>query len=260
MNKKTTIISIVVILTLSIIFAVVASNFSKKEDVPEASSTESCTSATESSTENPSDVVTKPTEATPQFSTAPEGYFDNALFIGDSRTVGLAEYGGIDGATFFASVGMSVYKIEDERVSVANVGKITLAELLNQRQYDSIYIMLGINELGYNQSTTVKKFTTLIDSIRNKQPNATIYIEANIHVTKAMSDESDIYTNAKINEFNSAISKLADGKTIFYIDVNELFDDGQGNLDAKYTFDNTHLFGRYYKNWAEWLSDKVVIK
>ncbi len=260
MNKKTTIISIVIILTLSIIFAVVANNFSKKEDIPETSSTENSTSATELTTEKSSDTVTEPSETQPQFATAPEGYFNNALFIGDSRTVGLAEYGGIDGATFFASVGMNVYKVDDERVSVSNVGKVTLAELLNHRQYDSIYIMLGINELGYNQNTTVKKFTALIDNIRNKQPNATIYIEANIHVTKSMSDESDIYTNTKIDEFNSAISKLANEETIFYIDVNEIFDDGQGNLDAKYTFDNTHLFGRYYKNWAEWLSNKVVIK
>lgn len=38
-----------------------------------------------------------------------------------------------------------------------------------------------------------------------------------------------------------------------YIDVNSLFDDGQGNLDSKYSVDNAHIMGKYYTVWAEWL-------
>ena len=38
---------------------------------------------------------------------------DITLFIGDSRTVGLMEYSGIENAEYFCSVGMNVYKIFD---------------------------------------------------------------------------------------------------------------------------------------------------
>ena len=39
-------------------------------------------------------------------------YFSDALFLGDSRTVGLGQYGSLgDVATFYASTGMTIYKI-----------------------------------------------------------------------------------------------------------------------------------------------------
>ena len=44
-------------------------------------------------------------EPTPlQFTTVDASYFDDALFIGDSRTVGIAEYGSLKNATYFADV------------------------------------------------------------------------------------------------------------------------------------------------------------
>ena len=98
------------------------------------------------STENASEAST---EKQPSYD---EQYADmsNALFIGDSRTVGLSEYSQIDGADFFANVGMSVYNIHDKTVSVPTVGKVTLTQLLKNKKYDKIYVMLGINEIGYN--------------------------------------------------------------------------------------------------------------
>lgn len=73
----------------------------------------------------------------------------DALFIGDSRTVGIMEYAGIQDADFFCNVGMSVFSAQKVRVSVKSVGKVTLKELLSHKKYGKIYIMLGINELGY---------------------------------------------------------------------------------------------------------------
>ena len=43
------------------------------------------------------------------------------LFIGDSRTVGLMEYGKIKNAEFFADTGMSVYNIYKKRITVPKV-------------------------------------------------------------------------------------------------------------------------------------------
>ncbi len=266
MNKKfLTAITVVIILVLSISFAIVAFNLpeNKKGENPSTESTASQTNETD--TEDTQDKVTADT--TPplidnkfQFTTAPEGYFDDALFIGDSRTVGLNEYGGIDGATFFASSGLSVYKIDKEQISVENVGKVTLSDLLKNKKYGKIYVMIGINELGYDFKTSIEKYSALIDSIQKEQPNAVFFICANLHVSKTMSDDSEIYNNSKINAFNSEIKKLSERENTFYLDVNEIFDDSEGNLDSQYTYDNSHLLGRYYRTWAEWLSKKAIVK
>ena len=183
--------------------------------------------------------------------------FDNALFIGDSRTVGISEYSGITNADFFATTGMSVYEVMKETVSVPSVGKVTLEQLLGSVTYNKVFLMLGINELGYDFNSTVEKYGQVVDFIREAQPQAVIYIQANLHVTKSRSDSDSIFNNQNIDRFNTAISALANGEDIFYIDVNELFDDDTGSLDQNYTSDNAHVLGKYYKTWAQWLAGQV---
>lgn len=178
---------------------------------------------------------------------------DDALFIGDSRTVGLMEYAGIDGADYFCTVGMSVYNIHEGPVSVPHVGKVTLMQLLSSKSYGKIYIMLGINEVGYRFSSTVEKYSGLIDFIKGKQPDAVIFIQANLHVTKRRSDWDKVVNNTAINELNGELEKLADGKSKFYLDANILFDDKEGGLSPDKTGDSTHLYAKYYSEWSEWI-------
>ena len=187
-------------------------------------------------------------------------YFDDALFIGDSRTVGISEYGELNNATFFANTGMSVYNVFDKKVSVPKVGKVKLDQLLTSKKYGKVYIMLGINELGYNSNNTLKKYKELVKFVQNKQNNAIIYIEANLHVTVEKSNKDKVINNVNINKFNNEISKLADNEKIFYIDINEKFDDKDGNLSSNYTQDNVHIYAKYYKEWSDWLSQNAVEK
>ena len=177
----------------------------------------------------------------------------DALFIGDSRTVGLMEYAGIDTADYFCTVGMSVYNIHKNSVSVPNVGKVTLTELLNGKKYGKIYIMLGINEVGYKFSSTVEKYSELIEFIKDKQPDAVIFIQANLHVSKSRSDSDKVVNNTAINGLNAELAKLADGKSLFYLDANILFDDEAGGLSADKSGDSTHLYAKYYREWGEWI-------
>ena len=185
-------------------------------------------------------------------------YFDDALFIGDSRTVGISEYGDLNNAIFFANTGMSVYNVFEKNVSVPQVGKLKLEQLLTYKKFGKIYIMLGINELGYNQEKTLKKYKDLLKFIQEKQSNAIIYIEANLHVTAERSHKDKTINNININKINNEISQLADNEKIFFIDVNEKFDDENGNLSSNYTQDNVHIYAKYYKEWSDWLSQNAV--
>lgn len=185
-------------------------------------------------------------------------YFDDALFIGDSRTVGISEYGDLNNATFFANTGMSVYNVFEKNVSVPRVGKLKLEQLLTYKKFGKIYIMLGINELGYNQEKTLKKYKDLLKFIQEKQSNAIIYIEANLHVAAERSNKDKTINNININKINNEISQLADNEKIFFIDVNEKFDDENGNLSSNYTQDNVHIYAKYYKEWSDWLSQNAV--
>lgn len=214
------------------------------------------TDETASISEERTQMVTEPPTSAPTgvaASTEENVLTGNALFIGDSRTVGLMEYAQIDNADFFANAGMSVYNIHKKPVSVPNVGKVTLTELLDHKSYDKIYIMLGINEIGYRQDDIVKKYSELLTFIRKKQPNTILIIQANLHVTKDRSDTDKTTNNQTIDTLNAAIAKLTDGKKSFYLDANPVFDDTDGNLSADKAGDAAHLRAKYYTEWGKWI-------
>ena len=194
-----------------------------------------------------------------EFTQVDASYFDDALMIGDSRTVGLMEYGGMDNICYFATQGMSVYNVRETEVNVAKYGKVTLETLLTQHTFGKIYVMLGVNELGYDFSTTVSQYQALVAQIRQWQPDAILFVEANLHLAQKRSDSDSVFNNANINRLNAEIAKLADQRTVFYIDINELFDDENGYLRADYTSDSTHVYGKYYQEWSAWLCTKGIL-
>lgn len=197
-------------------------------------------------------------KAEPVLYQADTSWFEDTLFIGDSRTVGLHQYGDLGDAEVIADAGMNVYQIYDKEFTLSNGEKKHIEEVLKERQFGKIYVMLGINELGYDFDRTVQRYTELIEKIRSMQPDALLFIEANLHITAQKSEKSPIFNNENINRFNSAIRSLADGQTSFYLDINELFDDEDGALSTEYTVDSTHVLGKYYANWAEWILQHAI--
>ncbi len=199
-------------------------------------------------------------EETTQEKRAPsmEEFFSTVLFIGDSRSVGLYEYAGLEGADFFATSGMSVFRLWEKEVSVPGVGKLTLEELLKQKQYDTIFLMTGINELGYEHTAIVKRYGDTMETIQALQPETVLYVCANLHVTKDRSDRDEIYNNEQIDWLNGEIAGLAEESPAVYLDVNPLFDDEQGALRSDYSGDDTHPYGKYYQEWGRWLYETCV--
>lgn len=185
-------------------------------------------------------------------------YFDDALFIGDSRTMGLYEYGDLRNAVVIADSGMSVYKVWNEEIKGEDGSAENLQSILENHTFGKVYVMLGINELGYEFGPTVKKYEELVGTIRELQPEAIIYLQANLHITKEKSDSSDIFNNENINRFNEAVEKMADDNQVFYLDVNPLFDDEEHCLSVDYTTDKVHVLGKYYIDWTDWLLENAV--
>ena len=109
--------------------------------------------------------------------------FSGVLFIGDSRTVGLSEYGDLGQAEVFADSGMSVFTLFNKTVKLRSQEKSGLEELLCSRKFDTIFFMLGINELGYDYDSIVKQYKRTVEKVHELQPDAAIVLGANLHVT-----------------------------------------------------------------------------
>ena len=120
----------------------------------------------------------------PIFHTVEESYFDDALFIGDSRTVGLRDYGRLGAADYFADEGMSVFNLFSTQTSDTGFCKTDLSGLLASKSYGKIYMMLGINELGYSMDSLMNQYKDVLSSIQAAQPEAKIILCANLNVVE----------------------------------------------------------------------------
>ena len=162
--------------------------------------------------------------AAPVWQTVDETYFDDALFIGDSRVVGLRDYGKLEEhGTFYAYEGLNIFRLLSAKF-VQLPGqrkKISVEEALGQQQFGKIYLMVGINELDIGTTERFRDtYQETIDRIRELQPNAKIIIQSIMLVTQKRSSKGDFVKNSSIMERNEAIAQLADGVNVFYLDVN----------------------------------------
>lgn len=181
----------------------------------------------------------------------------NVAFIGDSRTQAFLMYAGLKDVVDYTNVGLMVDTAITKKFITNKKGeKITILEDLRTKYVDTIYIMLGINELGWVYSSIfIEKYEELIDSIKNIKPNCEIIIQSIIPVTKTRSDSDNIYNNKKINEYNALIKEMADKKGIEYINLVPVLSDINGNLPEDASPDGIHLNKEYCLKWLECLKN-----
>ncbi len=183
-------------------------------------------------------------------------YYANSLFIGDSRMQGLHDYSGWEDASFCYKTGLTVYKMMTDTVNIGGGLKATVPEVLQSRQFENIYIMIGINELGSGLPTDfAEKYYENIEIIRSYQPDARIIILGIMYVTNEYADSNDVFNNDNINARNAAIASFANGEDIFYLDMNPAVVDESGALDPSITFDGVHLIAKYYYLWADFMNE-----
>lgn len=197
-----------------------------------------------------------------------QSYFKDALFIGDSRTVGLRDYGGMNTWTSFAAKeSTGVYNIQQKKLDYSSpesggqTTEATLDEVLSAHQYRKVYISLGINELGVgNTQQYCENMRAMVQHVLQSQPDAIIYLQAIMHVTQRYSSTDKVFNNRLIVDRNSAIATLANGRNIFYLDMNAEVCDGDGNLKAELTGDGIHLKASGYEYWKNFLLNNAIVR
>ena len=186
-------------------------------------------------------------------------WFEDAAFLGDSLTDGLLLYSDIRGAANLSYKGLTVQSVRTDQVIRVDGGKYTLLEALGQKTYGKVYILLGINELGwYNGQRFYDCYAQLIDLVREAQPNAQIYLQTLLPVTAEKSESHEWLKNEKIAVYNDLIAQLAEEKEVYLVDAHAALADENGVLPADESTDGVHLTKRGYPCWADYLRTHTV--
>lgn len=186
-----------------------------------------------------------------------EEFFKDTIFIGDSRTVDLGKYAKMGKARFYAYQGLSVRTaIQRDYITLDNNQKGNVIDAAKQHSFKRVYLMFGINELGWGSlDIFIDEYRTIIEELRKLQPDASIYIQANYPVTERVSSNDKVFTNEKIQKFNKEIKKMAKEENAYYIDLYKCLGNEKGALPEEASTDGIHLKANYYEQWKQCLLD-----
>ena len=184
--------------------------------------------------------------------------FDETVaFIGNSRTQGFIMYNGLTKVQDYTYIGLMVdTAMTKEFVKTGNGEKITLLQDMRNKDIKKVYIMLGINELGWSYPSVFKlKYEELIDEIRKVKPDCDIYVQSIIPVTKSKDQSDKIFNNANVKKFNKLIKEVANEKNVKYLDVQSVLVNSEGYLPEDASTDGIHIGKRYCEKWLNYLKN-----
>ncbi len=226
---------------------------------------------TEKEKEKETEKATNITEKTEAVS-APysESFFDGAVFVGDSVTLGLRNYVTSErnkgreclGKAKFLTEGSMGYSNTLPKIGTKDSihpkykGKeMYIEDALALIKAEKVFIMLGMNDFCiYSVKEGIGNAEKCINRIKGKNPDIDIYIES---VTPALRDRGS-FSNANIDKFNSALKKFCDENGYTYVDVASVMKDSKGALIKSYCSDpegkGIHMTFEGCKAWVNYLN------
>jgi hypothetical protein len=188
-----------------------------------------------------------------------DSYFSDAVFLGDSRTEGFSLYSGLTTGRYLYAVGATVESVFTKPTQETAAGKVPIMDALAGMEFSKVYIMLGINELGWPRTETFHdQYAKLIDRIREIEPDAEIVLQSILPISAKQDAKGSYINNKRIGEFNAVIEQLAEEKDCTYLPVCDVVTGADGCLIPELTWDGIHLNVDGCKKWLDYLKANPV--
>lgn len=191
----------------------------------------------------------------PETEAVEDTYFDSALFLGDSRTQGLFLYSGLKTGYEYTAVGATVESVFTKKNFPLESGeKVPILDAMKDQPCDKIYIMLGVNELGWSKTKTYHdQYAKLIDRVREDHPEAKIVLQSLPPVSARQDAKKTYVNNERIRAYNEVIRALAEEKGCYFLDVAACLTGAGGVLPVEQTTDGVHFNTAGCKAWLSYL-------
>ena len=181
-------------------------------------------------------------------------FFSDAAFMGNSLMDGFRLFSGLTTCDYYAATSMTVVGATTKVCTTLDNGaQGTLVDGLIQRPYGKIYILLGINEIGFEVQTFIDYYSAMLDTIIAAQPDCDIYIMGITPVSAAKSSSGEVFNMTRITEYNTALRQLAADKGCYYMDLVSALAGPDGYLPASETTDGVHLSVNMYQKWLNYV-------
>lgn len=196
-----------------------------------------------------------------QASAVDDSYFEDAVFIGDSRMQGFRNLSGITKGSFVTAVGMELENFYTDSQIATAAGNVTVLDALKNINFSKIYMMLGTNELGaYDMSQVGESYRQVLADIKqlSSSPDPIVYVYSVIYVDEPLVTTGDYVNNTNVDAVNMEILKMCKEEGYHYINLNEVLSNGYHGLISGAAEDGIHLNTDYCKEWLEYTKTHYI--
>lgn len=161
---------------------------------------------------------------------AKEGYMNNCVFLGDSRTVAMVSYGLLQDDRVLAKVGISHTAFENTPITNNSGREYTMQSFLMAHQAPVVYINLGVNGMnGISEDKYKSTYEALVDHVVSMAPNSSVVLMS-IGPVDDYGTYKNSVQNSWINKYNEFLKQMAANKGLHYLNVAEILLDDNGQL------------------------------
>ena len=196
-----------------------------------------------------------------QASAVDDSYFEDAVFIGDSRMQGFRNLSGITKGSFVTAVGMELENFYTDSQIATAAGNVTVLDALKNINFSKIYMMLGTNELGaYDMNQVGESYRQVLADIKqlSSSPDPIVYVYSVIYVDEPLVTTGDYVNNTNVDAVNMEILKMCKEEGYHYINLNEVLSNGYHGLISGAAEDGIHLNTDYCKEWLEYTKTHYI--
>lgn len=183
-----------------------------------------------------------------------DGYMNNCVFLGDSRTVAMVSYGFVSDSNALAKIGISHWQVLSTTFTQNSGNKYTLSDYLRAHSEPVIYVCYGVNGLnGMPEDKYESTYTELVDRIIELAGDRHIVLMSIWPV-----DDNGRYRGSVKNEwvdkYNEFLYGLAVEKGLHYLDVASILKDDNGSIKKEYdSGDGLHYKASAYNDILDYI-------
>lgn len=137
-----------------------------------------------------------------------------------------------------------------------SAGLLRRLDLFKDTQPQAIFVLIGINDLirQVKPETIVANQRQILQDLHRQHPGSQIVLQSILphgvdQVTWEGRDRLLAVTNDRIRKVNEALRAIAKEEDVYFLDLNPLFADAEGNLQPALSTDGLHLSAQGYMVW-----------
>lgn len=230
-----------------------------RRETPSAAAVPAVPLATATPVPSPTPAPTPSPTPVPTPAPRSQGWFGEAVFVGDSVTRALENYcrrhDELGEPLFLCEVSLSARNIAEGQMGVQYRGQeLPLPEALAQAGASRVFIMLGTNDVALpgGVEAAMTNWAWLLDQLRERCPGMEIYVESAL----PMSTRGELrdLNNQRLREYNDSLRALCRERGCSYLDLAPWFTGEDGGLPEEYCSDGyVHLTEEGAALWASLL-------